>query len=147
MNNDLKEISTGVGFLITSCIVGVVMLVFGYAVGAHNLEKQLDTQKEMLYTPTTKQQCLDGTQLGFDAYVKQHNEQNYSVNNVLLLAKARNADARTIAIAYSVHTEIDVAKGMLDTVVSHVPMMPKADAMELARKKREGWMEYCGTIA
>ena len=110
-------------------------------------KEKLDTQKEMLYAPTTKQQCLDGTQLGFDAYVKQHNEQNYSVNNILLLAKARNADSRTIAIAYSVHTEIDVAKGMFDTVVSHVPMMPKADAMELARKKREGWMEYRGTIS
>lgn len=110
-------------------------------------KEKLDTQREMLYAPTTKQQCLDGTQLGFDAYVKQHNEQNYSVNNILLLAKARNADARAIAVAYSVHTEIDVAKGMLDTVVSHVPMMPKADAMELARKKREGWIEYCGTIA
>lgn len=110
-------------------------------------KEKLDTQKEMLYAPTTKQQCLDGTLLGFDAYVKQNNEQNYSVNNVLLLAKARNADSRTIAIAYSVHTEIDVAKGMLDTVLSHVPMVPKADAMELARKKREGWIEYCGTIA
>lgn len=139
-----------IGGVLAVMSVGVVLLgvlCFAQNDAIEKQQKQLDTQKEMLYAPTTKQQCLDGTQLGFDAYVKQHNEQNYSVNNVLLLAKARNADARTIAVAYSVHTEIDVAKGMLDTVVSHVPMMPKADAMELARKKRDGWIEYCGTIA
>ena len=139
--------------LIDTLLVGCVTLSCVSLIASGVLYSQLqeakgkiDTQKEMLYAPTTKQQCLDGTQLGFDAYVKQHNEQNNSVNNILLLAKSRNADARTIAVAYSVHTEIDVAKGMLDVVQQHTPMMPRADAMELARKKREGWIEYCGTI-
>lgn len=142
MNNSLKEISMGAGFLITSCIVGVVMLVFGYAIGIHNLEKQLDAQKEMLYVPTTKHQCLDGTQLGFDAYVKG---KDGDTNYILHLAKTRNADSRTIAVAYSVYSEIV----NINLVVAEAAKnfgFKQGDEMAVARARRDMSMEQCNTI-
>lgn len=103
-------------------------------------------QKEALYAPTTKQQCIAGIQLGFDAYMKLQQEQDYKQNNILILGKLRNADTRTIAIAYALLGEITERKDLLD-VVSKYTILPKTDERELARKKKESSLEYCNTIS
>lgn len=105
-------------------------------------KEKLDTQKEMLYTPTTKQQCLDGTQLGFDAYVKGKDN---DTNHILSLAKARNADSRTIAVAYSMYSEIVNINLVVGEAAKNFGFK-QGDEMAVARARRDMSMEQCNTI-
>lgn len=105
-------------------------------------KQQLDTQKEMLYAPTTKQQCLDGTQLGFDAYVKG---KDGDTNYILSLAKTRNADSRTIAVAYSVYSEIVNINLVVGEAAKNFGFK-QGDEMAVARARRDVSWEQCNTI-
>lgn len=105
-------------------------------------KEKLDTQKEMLYAPTTKQQCLDGTQLGFDAYVKGKDN---DTNHILSLAKARNADSSTIAVAYSVYSEIVNINLVVGEAAKNFGFK-QGDEMAVARARRDMSVEQCNTI-
>ena len=135
--------------LIDTLLVGCVALSCVSIIGSGVLysqlqeaKEQLDTQKEMLYAPTTKQQCLDGTQLGFDAYVKGKDN---DTNHILSLAKARNADSRTIAVAYSVYSEIVNINLVVGEAAKNFGFK-QGDEMAVARARRDMSVEQCNTI-
>ena len=135
--------------LIDTLLVGCVTLSCVSIIGSGVLysqlqeaKEQLDTQKEMLYAPTTKQQCLDGTQLGFDAYVKGKDN---DTNHILSLAKARNADSRTIAVAYSVYSEIVNINLVVGEAAKNFGFK-QGDEMAVARARRDMSVEQCNTI-
>ena len=134
-----------IGSMLAVMSVGVVLfgaLCFTQNDMIEKQQKQLDTQKEMLYAPTTKQQCLDGTQLGFDAYVKgKDNDTNY----ILPLAKTRNADSRTIAVAYSVYSEIVNINLVVGEAAKNFGFK-QGDEMAVARARRDMSREQCNTI-
>jgi len=135
--------------LIDTLLVGCVTLSCVSIIGSGVLYSQLqeakeklDTQKEMLYAPTTKQQCLNGTQLGFDAYLKGKDN---DTNHILSLAKARNADGRTIAIAYSVYSEIININLVVGEAAKNFGFK-QGDEMVVARARRDMSVEQCNTI-
>ena len=135
--------------LIDTLLVGCVALSCVSIIGSGVLysqlqeaKEQLDTQKEMLYAPTTKQQCLDGTQLGFDAYVKGKDN---DTNHILSLAKARNADSRTIAVAYSMYSEIVNINLVVGEAAKNFGFK-QGDEMAVARARRDMSVEQCNTI-
>ena len=135
--------------LIDTLLVGCVTLSCVSIIGSGVLysqlqeaKEQLDTQKEMLYAPTTKQQCLDGTQLGFDAYVKGKDN---DTNHILSLAKARNADSRTIAVAYSMYSEIVNINLVVGEAAKNFGFK-QGDEMAVARARRDMSVEQCNTI-